>query len=78
MRLAALILGAMMVTALPGSADARSRPAGDPELAVHEELCAARKKGTAAAYDLFIARHPKHALAKKAREERARLTAARK
>ena len=48
-------------------------PARDGDIAIHEELCAARKKGTAAAYDLFIARHPGHPLAVVAREERAKL-----
>lgn len=51
--------------------DARSRPARDPDIAVQEELRAARAKATAAAYDLFIARHPRHKLAAIARKERA-------
>ena len=46
------------------------RKARDPDIAVHQELCAARKAGTLAAYDLFIARHPRHALAATARAER--------
>lgn len=49
------------------------RPARDGDIAIHEELCAARKAATLAAYDLFIARHPKHALADVARAERSRL-----
>ena len=49
------------------------RPARDGDIAIHEELCAARKAATLAAYDLFIARHPKHALADIARAERSRL-----
>jgi hypothetical protein len=49
------------------------RKARDPEIAVCEELAAARAKRTRAAYDLFIARHPDHRLAKVAREERAAL-----
>jgi hypothetical protein len=48
-------------------------PARDGDIAIQEELCAARKKGTVAAYDLFIARHPEHPLAATAREERERL-----
>ena len=45
-------------------------PARDGNIAIQEELCAARKAGTAAAYDLFIARHPRHRLAVTARDER--------
>ena len=46
------------------------RKARDPDIAVHQELCAAREARTVAAYDLFIARHPRHALAATARAER--------
>src|SRR5687768_4637630 len=35
-------------------------PARDGDIAIQEELDAARKAGTRAAYDLFIARHPGH------------------
>jgi hypothetical protein len=45
----------------------------DPAIAVREELEAARRAGTVAAYDLFIARHPEHRLAQVARRERAQL-----
>jgi hypothetical protein len=48
-------------------------PARDGDIAIQEELCAARKKATPAAYDLFIARHPGHPLADIARKERAGL-----
>jgi hypothetical protein len=48
-------------------------PARDGNIAIREELDAARRAGTVAAYDLFIARHPGHALEPVAREERARL-----
>ena len=48
-------------------------PARPGEIAVREEFEAARRAGTLAAYDLFIARHPDHALAETARRERARL-----
>lgn len=65
---------------LPGRGDAMEQqmnekiaPARDGDVAIQEELCAARKKGTVGAYDLFIARHPKHPLAKVAKEERARI-----
>jgi hypothetical protein len=46
------------------------RKARDADMAVCEEFAAARAKRTRAAYDLFIARHPAHRLAKAAREER--------
>jgi hypothetical protein len=42
----------------------------DPDVAVRSELRVARRAGTRAAYDLFIARHPDHPLARVAREER--------
>ena len=48
-------------------------PARDGNIAIREELDAARRAGTVAAYDLFIARHPGHPLEPVAREERARL-----
>jgi hypothetical protein len=47
--------------------------ARDGDIATQEELDAARKAATVAAYDLFLARHPDHPLAKVAREERQRL-----
>lgn len=45
----------------------------DPDIAVQEELDAARRAGTLAAYDLFLARHGDHRFAAAARRERARL-----
>jgi len=48
-------------------------PARDGNIAIAEELCAARRAGTIEAYDLFIARHPNHPLAETARRERAAL-----
>jgi hypothetical protein len=51
------------------------RKARDPNVAVEQELCAARAAATVAAYDLFIARHPRHPLADVARNERALLDA---
>ncbi len=66
--------------AVPGKEallSAESRPARDGNIAIAEELCAARAKATIAAYDLFIARHPRHPLAETARKERARLSAKR-
>lgn len=65
-----------MLVAIPGKeafVTAESRPARDGNIAIAEELCAARAKATIAAYDLFIARHPKHPLAETARKERAQL-----
>ncbi|HEX2724670.1 MAG TPA: hypothetical protein VHN20_02500 [Beijerinckiaceae bacterium] len=49
-------------------------PARPGDIAVREEFEAARRAGTIAAYDLFVARHPEHALADTARRERERLT----
>lgn len=46
----------------------------DPDIAVQEELDAARRARTVAAYDLFIARHGDHPLAAVARRERAELS----
>jgi hypothetical protein len=48
-------------------------PARDGNVAIAQELEAARKAGTAEAYDLFLARHPEHPLAQVARAERERL-----
>jgi hypothetical protein len=48
-------------------------PARDGNIAIQEELDAARRAGTITAYDLFIARHPQHPLAETARAERAKL-----
>lgn len=48
-------------------------PARDGNIAIREELDSARRAGTIAAYDLFIARHPQHPLAEEARAERAKL-----
>ena len=53
---------------------ARVPPARDGNIAIREELDAARRAGTVEAYELFIARHPQHPLAEMAREELRRLT----
>lgn len=53
-------------------------PARDGNIAIREELDAARKAGTLAAYDLFIARHPGHALIPTARAERRRIAQGRR
>jgi len=77
---------ALAVLALFGARDAEAHdmkpppgrstdlpPPRDPDVAVRQELDAARRAGTLAAYDLFIARHDGHPLAEVARRERARL-----
>lgn len=46
----------------------------DGNIAIQQELDAARRTGTVEAYDLFLARHPRHRLAETARRERARLS----
>lgn len=50
----------------------------DGDIAVREELGAARRAGTLAAYDLFLGRHPGHKLARTARRERAAIAARRR
>jgi len=57
----------------PPQAHKEIAPARDGNIAIREELDAARKAATVAAYDLFIARHPGHPLETMAREERERL-----
>jgi len=49
--------------------------ARDGNIAIQQELDAARAAATLEAYDLFIARHPQHPLAEIARRERAELAA---
>jgi hypothetical protein len=49
-------------------------PARDPAIAVAEEYELARQKGTAAALELFIARHSDDPLAEKARADLKRLS----
>jgi len=79
----ALILLASTAAACPKAGDMKTDqpkasdlpPPRDPDIAVQEELDAARRGGTVAAYDLFLARHGDHRLAEIARRERARLTA---
>lgn len=76
-------LGVAAALAGPGSLMEREMeppeiaPARDGNIAIKEELCAARKKGTIEAFDLFIARHPDHPLTDIARRERQRLRQAR-
>lgn len=59
---------AMKEGRLVRSTDQPRPRAGD--VAIRQELDAARRAGTRAAYDLFLARHPGHALAAVARRER--------
>jgi hypothetical protein len=56
-----------------GNSMPTSIPPRDGDIAIQEELAAARRAGTLAAYDLFIARHPDHPFADTARRERERL-----
>ena len=48
-------------------------PARSGDIAIAEELDAARRQGSVAAFDLFLARHPSHPLAAVAVAERQRL-----
>ncbi|MFN3388033.1 MAG: hypothetical protein ACK40O_03820 [Allosphingosinicella sp.] len=77
--MAAWLLLALSAAAAPAVAEPKEPvvpPARDGNIAIQEELCAARKAGTVAAYDLFLARHPSHPLAETARRERAALVKA--
>ena len=56
-----------------GNAMPTSIPPRDGNIAIQEELDAARRAGTLEAYDLFIARHPGHPLMDTARRERDRI-----
>ena len=58
----------------PGRSTDQPRPR-DGNVAIRQELEAARRARTLAAYDLFIARHGDHPLADEARRERAALAA---
>ena len=77
-----LLLIAGATAAVAGSPTARENDvntevprARDGDIAIAQELCAARKAGTLAAYDLFIARHPGHFLIEAAKRERELLAA---
>ena len=83
-RLAAALLASLALAASgvsPVAAMKKQRPLRSTELprprdgdiAVQEELDAARRAGTVAAYDMFLSRHGDHALAATARGERAAL-----
>ena len=78
-----LLLVAAAVADAPGGASQEvpmptSIAPRDGNIAIQEELDAARRKGTLDAYDLFIARHPDHPLAEIARREREALERRRK
>ena len=55
----------------------KAPPARDGNVAIEQELCAARIAGTVESYELFIARHPDHPLARIAKRERDALRKAR-
>lgn len=59
----------------PGRSTDQPRPR-DGNVAIQEELDAARRVRTLAAYDLFLARHRDHPLAAAARRERAAIARA--
>lgn len=69
-----LILAAIAACGQPpergGNIPPTSIPPRDGNVAIQEELDAARRAGTFEAYDLFLARHPNHPLAETARRER--------
>jgi len=72
-----LALAALLAAQTPPDAvrggTTEMRRARDGNIAIQEELDAARRAATIEAYDLFIARHPDHPLAAIARAERQRL-----
>jgi hypothetical protein len=69
-----LIAAVTAACAPPSQAEGNSMPTSIPprdgNVAIQEELDAARRARSVAAYDLFIARHPQHPLAETARRER--------
>ncbi len=77
MRQAALAL--LLAAGLTGMGEPPKSPPAAParpgDVAIVEEMEAARVQGTAEAYELFIARHPDHPLAAQARRELERLRA---
>lgn len=80
-----LLIVGLLASAPMACANCKETPVAEPKLplprdgniAIQEELCAARARATKDAYDLFIARHPRHRLAETARKERAELEAGR-
>ena len=77
-----LIAAAASACAPAGAPEGNSMPTSIPprdgNIAIQQELDAARRAGTLEAYDLFIARHPQHPLVQTARQERARVAAQRR
>jgi hypothetical protein len=76
-----VILAAAAISSAVGAADMDERsgsaplaPHRDGNVAIAEELEAARRAGTIEAYDLFLARHPTHPLARAAHRERGLLS----
>jgi hypothetical protein len=77
--MASVMVAMVLVSAASAVPEVKDRPRRstvlplprDGNIAVQEELDAARRAGTLAAYDLFLARHPGHKLARTARRERA-------
>ena len=63
----------VMTKPSPGRSTDQPRPR-DGNVAIQEELDAARTVRTLAAYDRFLARHPDHPLAEIARREREQLS----
>lgn len=63
-------IGAAQESRMPKPQTPRMAPMRDPEIAVQEELDAARRSQSVASYDLFLARHPDSPLAEVARQER--------
>lgn len=84
-RIAAMALAGLVLAGAgcPGGNEVRQRPPRstdqprprDGNVAIREELDAARRAGTLAAYDLFLERHRGHSLAETARRERAEIAA---
>ena len=74
--------GATVENGIGGSPEGNRMPTSIPprdgNIAIQEELDAARRAGTLAAYDLFIARHPHHPLSEAARKERQRIAQVRR
>jgi hypothetical protein len=73
-----LALTALVISSATQAASIPDRPGGiaparPGDIAVREEFEAARRAGTREAYELFIARHPDHSLADRARRERDRI-----
>jgi hypothetical protein len=70
---AALVVSEASAQDSPRPPSGSMAPARDGDVAIRQELAAARRAGTGRAYERFIARHGDHPLARIARKERARL-----